>query len=140
MDRKGGCACAQVRFVTLGDPLRVGICHCLTCRKRHGALFNAFAAFEAEQVRVEGELACWPTSEHGRQWGCGVCGSPVFWSDEREAEREVHLGVFDEPGQFTPQYEVWTIRRERWLPDFGLPGHERNRPPEATYGLAEKTR
>ena len=35
----GGCVCGKVRFEADGEPDRVGICHCLDCRKYHGALF-----------------------------------------------------------------------------------------------------
>ena len=44
MDRfAGGCLCGDVRFVAAGRPYRVGLCHCLDCRKHHGALFYAGA-------------------------------------------------------------------------------------------------
>lgn len=32
----------------------------------------------------------------------------------------MHLGSFDAPDQFTPTYENWAIRREGWLPAFGV--------------------
>jgi hypothetical protein len=35
-------------------------------------------------------------------------------------ETEVHLGTLDAPDAFTPSYELWTIRRESWLPPFAL--------------------
>lgn len=35
MDRvTGGCLCDAVRIVAAGAPYRVGLCHCLYCRKR----------------------------------------------------------------------------------------------------------
>lgn len=37
----GGCLCGKVRFTASGEPDRVGLCHCLDCRKHHGALFYA---------------------------------------------------------------------------------------------------
>ena len=37
----GGCACGAVRFVAEGEPYRVGLCHCLDCRKQYGAPFGA---------------------------------------------------------------------------------------------------
>jgi hypothetical protein len=54
MEREGGCACGAVRYVVTGGPLRVGLCHCLTCRKRHGAPFNAFAAFRTTRCGSRG--------------------------------------------------------------------------------------
>ena len=37
----GGCLCGDVRIVASGRPNRVALCHCLDCRKHHGALFSA---------------------------------------------------------------------------------------------------
>ena len=41
----GGYLCGSVRIVASGRPYRVGVCHCLDCRKHHGALFHASAIF-----------------------------------------------------------------------------------------------
>ena len=43
----GGCLCGDLRVEAAGPPLRVGLCHCLDCRKHHGALFYAAAIFPA---------------------------------------------------------------------------------------------
>ena len=69
----GGCLCDGVRFVALGRPWRIGICHCLGCRKNHGALSHASATFPAEAVTLEGE-----TRDYEGRFFCGKCGSPVF--------------------------------------------------------------
>lgn len=130
MEREGGCACGAVRYVATGGPLRVGLCHCLTCRKRHGAPCNAFAAFRVDKVRIEGRTQVWAGAEHGLLHGCPVCGSPLFWTatDEDDDEIEIHLGGLDQVGQFTPQYEVWVKRREPWLPPLNVPQYVENRP------------
>jgi hypothetical protein len=130
MEREGGCACGAVRYVATGGPLRVGLCHCLTCRKRHGAPFNAFAAFRTGQVRIEGRPAIWTGAEHGLIHGCPTCGAPLFWTAEGDGdgEIEIHLGGLDAVGQFTPQYEVWVKRREPWLRPLNVPQYVENRP------------
>ena len=109
----GGCLCGAVRLIATGAPDRVGLCHCLDCRKHHGALFFAAAIFPAAAVTVTGETRAYK----GRHF-CPACGSSVFarWGDEIE----VHLGALDVPDAFTPTYELWTIRRESWLPPFPL--------------------
>ena len=130
MERHGGCACGAVRYVVDGGPLRVGLCHCLTCRKRHGAPFNAFAAFRVERVRINGETVAWEDPQHGLSHGCATCGAPLFWTvrGEGDGEIEIHLGGLDDTGQFTPQYEVWVKRREPWLPPLNIPQYVENRP------------
>ena len=112
----GGCLCGDVRFVAMGEPYRVGICHCLDCRKHHGALFFAAAMYPQNAVTVEGE-----TRHYNHRHFCPRCGSSVFaqWEDEIE----VHLGALDEPDRLMPTYECWTVRRESWLPPF--PGTRR---------------
>ncbi len=117
MDRfTGGCLCGDVRVEASGRPYRVGLCHCLDCRKHHGALFYAAAIFPEDAVIIEGH-----TSEYAGRHFCPRCGSSVFarYADEVE----VCLGSLDSPDQLMPTYESWTVRRESWLPAFPLARH-----------------
>ena len=117
----GGCLCGAVRFTASGNPWRVGICHCLDCRKHHGALFHASAIFPENAVEVSGE-----TRDFAGRHFCPRCGSSVFARSGDEIE--LSLGACDVPGQFTPTYELWTLRREAWLPSFPVLRHyERDR-------------
>lgn len=109
--RSGGCACGKVRLSLVGQPYRVGICHCMDCRKHHGALFLASAIFPEDAVTIDGD-----TRSYNGRFFCPDCGSPVFGRSGDEVE--VNLGSLDEPDQFEPTYELWTIRREAWLPDY----------------------
>lgn len=112
----GGCLCGGVRYVATGRPWRVGLCHCLDCRKHHGALFHASAIFLEDAVTVEGE-----TRSYAGRFFCPRCGSPVFARTGDEIE--INLGSLDAPDQFRPTYESWTVRREAWLPPFPLAHH-----------------
>ena len=118
---EGGCLCGDVRILATGRPYRVGLCHCLDCRKQHGALFHASAIFPQDSVTITGA-----TNEYAGRAFCPRCGSSVF---SRSADEiEVSLGALDAPDQFMPTYELWTIRRERWLPPFPFEWHhERDR-------------
>lgn len=112
MDRfTGGCLCGDVRIAATGLPWRVGICHCLDCRKHHGTLFHASAIFPQAAVTVTGV-----TREYAGRHFCPRCGSPVFGRSGDEVE--VNLGTLDAPDQLVPTYEIWTVRREAWLPPF----------------------
>ena len=120
----GGCLCGSVRITASGQPYRVGICHCLDCRKHHGALFAAYAIFPEEAVTIAGE-----TRDYAGRHFCPHCGSSVY--SRSEDEIELHLGTLDAADQFTPTYELWTIRGESWLPPFPhTRRYERNRDSE----------
>ena len=109
----GGCLCGDVRVAASGPPYRVGICHCLDCRKHHGALFQAFAIFPADAVTIVGQ-----TGEYAGRHFCPRCGSSLYSCSGDEIE--VNLGSLDAPDQLSPTYELWTIRRESWLPEFPI--------------------
>ncbi len=70
---EGGCLCGSVRIVATGRPYRVGLCHCLDCRKHHGALFHASAIFPEGSMTVEGD-----TRDYEGRHFCPSCGSSVF--------------------------------------------------------------
>lgn len=118
---EAGCLCGALRVCAIGAPLRVGLCHCLDCRKHHGALFYGAAIFAARAVTVDG-----PFSVYRGRCFCPTCGGSVFARTGDEVE--VHLGAFDAPDRFKPSYEVWCERRESWLPPFeGTMTHHRDR-------------
>ena len=117
----GGCLSGAVRIEVSAEPNRVGICHCLDCRKRQGAIFHSFAVFPADAVTVTGE-----TRQYKTRHFCPTCGSPLF--DRFGEEFELHAGCLDAIDQIEPTYECWTIRREAWLPPFDVANrYERDR-------------
>lgn len=109
----GGCFCGAVRLEISAAPYRVGVCHCLDCRKRQGSAFHYFAVFPAESVKVSGETRVFKTRHF-----CPDCGSPLF--DRFGDELELSAGCLDEPNRLEPTYESWLIRREAWLPRFNV--------------------
>ena len=126
--RMGGCNCGQVRFEASGEPLRVGLCHCLVCRKETGSLGNFFAVWLSDKISVTGETRSWRLTTDNRHF-CALCGSSMFARVDGVNEVELRVGAFDDaPTDFTPSYELWIPRRERWLaPVDGAEQHVGNR-------------
>ena len=117
----GGCLCGALRFTATGQPYRTGICHCMDCRKNHGALFHASAIFPDTAVTITGEVRTYRDRSF-----CPTCGSPVY--AQFGDEIGINLGALDDPSVFLPTYELWTIRREGWLPEFtGMRHYAKNR-------------
>src|SRR4051794_35612117 len=112
MDRfTGGFLCGDVRIVAAGPPYRGGICYFFDCRQHHGALFGASAISPQDAVAITGQ-----TGDYAGRHFCPRCGSSVFGRSGDEIE--VHLGSLDATDQLMPTYELWTVRRESWLPPF----------------------
>ena len=126
---QGGCACEAVRFEARGEPIRSGLCHCLTCRKSHGAAFNPFVVYPREAVALVGETKSWRTPTGFTLHFCPTCGSHAFGETVGGPEIELSLGSFDEAGLVSPEYESWVIRREPWVRPLPVTQNERDPDP-----------
>lgn len=83
--------------------------------------FHAYAVFPRDAVTIAGE-----TRDYAGRSLCPRCGASVFARTADEIE--VSLGSLDAPDQLTPTYELWTVRRESWLPPFpSMSQYERDR-------------
>ena len=109
--RYGGCVCGQVRFEVRGEPFKVGICHCMSCRKATGAVAMAYADWPKADFSYTGTIR-----EFSGRGFCPECGGRVFHPREGKEDVEIMLGALDDgPGDLTPTQEGWIIRREHWL-------------------------
>ena len=124
--RDASCHCGQLRLEVEGDPFWVSICHCLDCQRRTGSAFGIQAAFNADQVRVDGRFNDFArisdeedSKEHAFHF-CPDCGSQVFYTEPTEPDRIiVSVGAFADPSFPAPTESGYDHRRHRWvvLPD-----------------------
>ncbi|MFD1725792.1 GFA family protein [Rhizobium viscosum] len=110
MARHGGCLCGTVRYQVEGEPYRIGLCHCADCRKESGSSFTSFAHWPRDSFSFSGVTKIY----RGRSF-CPRCGSTLFCLNDKDVE--IRLGSLDDtPARLLPEFEVWTKRREPWLP------------------------
>ena len=79
----GSCCCGAVRIEARDEPVRVGLCHCTTCRKQSGSAVTANAIWRAEDVTIHGETRSWKDTTVSRHF-CPVCGSSLFGISDGE--------------------------------------------------------
>jgi hypothetical protein len=102
-----------------GEPLGVGVCHCLACQQRTGSVFAALAGFSAPYTVTGDATEFVRTGDHGSQFRfrfCPVCGSNVFHTEEGvEGRVSVAVGAFADPSFPPPADSVYESRRHCWV-------------------------
>ena len=48
----GGCACGKVRYHTIGQPVKTGLCRCRYCQLRTGTAFGISVYFKKENLTI----------------------------------------------------------------------------------------
>jgi len=118
--KTASCVCGQLRIEVKGDPLGVGICHCLACQRRTGSVFAALATFAAPYEVIGEATSYLRIGERGARFTfhfCPVCGTTLFHTEEgHERSRvSVAVGTFADPTFPPPQVSVYHKRKHHWL-------------------------
>ena len=118
--RSASCSCGQLRIEVDGEPLGVGLCHCLACQQRTGSVFAALASF-APPYRVSGQATEYlRQGDQGARFRfrfCPVCGTNLFHTEEGCEARSVSVavGAFADPAFPAPRASVHDSRRHAWV-------------------------
>lgn len=132
--RIAACSCGQLEIEVVGEPLGVGVCHCLACQRRTGSVFAALAAFAAP-YQVRGVATAYRrTGDQGSTFTfyfCPRCGSTVYHTELGCEDRRVSVavGAFADPAFAPPEVSVYECRRHSWVTlPAGVRAHERDPP------------
>ena len=119
------CRCNQLRAAAAGEPIRVSVCHCLSCKKRSGSAFAVQARWPSECVTLEGRSKTWVgIADSGNRITfhfCPDCGSDVNYEIQGKFDGliAIPLGAFDDPYFAEPQFSVWEVRKNMWVEVIG---------------------
>ena len=118
--RTASCSCGQLVATVVGEPIRVGVCHCLACQQRSGSVFATQARFPTASVTIAGESREYVrTGDAGGQGHfhfCPVCGSTVYYTTSFEPEYvAIPVGVFADPAFPAPMRSVYEERMHSWV-------------------------
>ena len=117
--RTARCSCGQLQIRVFGEPLGVGVCHCLECQRRTGSVFAALAAF-SEPYEVNGIATEYVRAgDQGARFRfrfCPTCGTSLFHTEEGEpGSVSVAVGALADPDFAAPEVSVYDCRRHRWV-------------------------
>jgi len=118
--RTASCRCGQLIATATGEPVRVSVCHCLSCKKRSGSAFSVQARWPKEQVTIEGRSKSFEKRADSGNWityhFCPDCGSDVHYEIDGKFDGlvAIPLGAFEDPYFATPKFSVWEKRKCDW--------------------------
>ena len=124
VEREGGCACGQVRYRLVSDPLFVHCCHCLNCQRQTGSAFVINMLIEADRVELlagEPVRVDVPRDDGSKQkiYRCPTCQVAVYSDYGRPEILFVRAGTLDNPASVSPEVHIFTKSKLEWvtLPD-----------------------
>jgi hypothetical protein len=131
----GSCLCGSVRYQITAPLENAEYCHCLMCRKAHGAAFSANSIVPTNSLTVSSGadlISEYESSPKRRKCFCSNCGSQLFIRRLDKPEfTVVTLGTLDGDPHARPERHVFVASKAPWyeiadtLPQFKIyPGCE----------------
>lgn len=125
----GGCQCGKVKYEADSKISDLSHCHCLMCRKLHGAAFATFAGVARDKFRwTAGDEAVktYPSSETSNRHFCGHCGAQILVDYKPEPDvLYLTMGTVDGNPECPPDYHQFAGSKAPWheITD-GKPQHD----------------
>jgi hypothetical protein len=115
---RGSCLCGAIRYEIRGPLGAMSHCHCLMCRKAHGAAFGTYARVQrTDFVLVSGadSMRTYRSSGPVTRTFCGTCGSTLQWiTDDRFEEIDIAIGTLDDDPGIWPSQHIFTASKAPW--------------------------
>ena len=128
----GACLCGNVTWAFSGEPRLSTHCHCMMCRKAHGAAFGTYYQLSPKQFKWTGtndSITTYASSPSLERAFCGNCGSVVPLIDHEEDCVYVPAGCHDHGPAVTAHIFVSSKAPWHEITD-DLPQHEEFDPAE----------
>jgi len=114
----GKCLCECVSYQIEGKLGSVFNCHCLKCRRWHGAAFRTRASINVSQFQwISGEdnLSSYNSSENVTKFFCKSCGSPLISTYiDRPDVLGIPLGGLQGDLEIDSQAHIFVSSKANW--------------------------
>jgi hypothetical protein len=115
-EKSGSCLCGGVRYAYTGKPFLFNHCHCVQCRKSHGAAFASNLHLLPEQFRwLAGEelVTRYESSPGVRRSFCRTCGGNV--AIVLPDQVVIPAASVDGPVDVRPMLHLFAGEKVEWL-------------------------
>jgi hypothetical protein len=123
---RGSCLCGGVRYEFDGKAFLFNHCHCVQCRKAHGAAFASNLHIRPDQFRwLAGEslVARFESSPGVRRSFCSVCGGNV--AIVLDDQVVIPAAALDDPIDARPMVHFFAGEKVAWIDiDDGIPAFQ----------------
>jgi hypothetical protein len=114
----GSCLCGSVAYEVDAPSGPIVHCHCVTCRKAHGAAFSSVMPVPRDRFRwTKGKdrLSSYESSPGKFRRFCSGCGSQIFAERIGEPTVILRLGCLDTPITERPRAHIWRSDAALWF-------------------------
>ncbi|WP_438463237.1 GFA family protein [Marinomonas sp. PE14-40] len=113
---KGSCLCGNVTYEISGDLGDIVHCHCVTCRKAHGAAFSSVASVPLSAFTLMNEqlLNSFESSPGKVRHFCANCGTQIYAKRDKADHIILRLGSLDDEISSKEISHIWTSQKADW--------------------------
>lgn len=118
---EGGCLCGAVRYRASAQPMMVGNCYCVDCRKSSGTTHCTHALVPDEAFSVTGEIRSYDRpADSGAMVTrsfCPTCAGAILSRNSgMPGMTFIRVSSLDDPAAVEPQMTVYASRAPAWAP------------------------
>ena len=116
----GSCLCGDISYEISQNVGDIAHCHCIKCRKAHGAAFSSVARIEDKNFSIAGEgaLSCYQSSPGKTRYFCSCCGSQIYAKRDNTDFIILRLGTLNDESMAGSQYQetkhIWLAEKACW--------------------------
>ena len=116
---EGGCLCSSVRYSANAQPMMVGHCYCVDCRKSSGTSHCTHAVVPDASFSMSGEIKYYERpADSGKlvtRGFCPACGSAILSRNSgMPGMTFIRVSSLDDPEAVEPQMTVYAARAPSW--------------------------
>ena len=112
----GSCLCGSAKYTISGGISDIVHCHCVTCRKAHGAAFSSVASVPLSSFTLNhtDPLGRYESSPGKTRYFCSNCGTHLYAKRTGQDHIILRLGSIDSELPSREYAHIWLSHKASW--------------------------